>query len=110
MSAVELQGRWGGDQLQLEMDEAGGRVQMDCAGGHFAGPIKLDAANRFVAQGTFEAQGGGPQRADAVAPNARYTGEITAGVMRLTILPEGAGAAQTYTLRKGVNVKLFRCL
>ena len=111
-SAQSPEGSWGGDRLQLEIDAAGGRIQMDCASGTIVAPITLAANGRFLAAGTFELQRAGPQRADeAAAPaNARYSGEVKGDAMTLSILASGATAPQVFKLRRGATVKLIRCL
>lgn len=107
-----LEGRWGGDRLQLVVSAGSSKLEMDCASGSFAVPLRLNAAGQFAVQGQFERRGGGPQRADetpAAAP-ARYTGELHGDVLTLRVwLPE-AQAPMVFTLRKGVSVKLVRCL
>ena len=110
--AGALEGRWGGERLQLVLDASGGRIEMDCASGTIAGAIKPGANGAFTAAGTFEQHGPGPQRADgtAAAAKARYSGEVKDGAMTLSILPDGAGAPQTFQLRKGAAVKLVKCL
>jgi hypothetical protein len=107
-----LDGLWGGDRLQLVIEAGVGRVEMDCASGAIHGPIKLAGNGKFLASGTFEQHQGGPQRADQVpAPvNARYSGEVKDDAMKLTIQSDGARVAQEFNLRKGVRVKLVRCL
>ena len=107
-----LEGRWGGDRLQLVLNASGGRVQMDCASGTIAGPLKPDAAGGFAATGTFEQHRPGPQRADdaQAAAKARYTGEVKDSAMTLTIEAEGAAAPQVFHLRRGEAVKMVRCL
>ena len=111
-SAGPLDGRWGGDRMQLTIDERGWRVEMDCAGGSIAGPVALTETGAFAASGSFEQYRGGPQVADvpAVRSNARYSGQVKDGVMNLSILSEGDQKPQVFTLRKGASVKLLRCL
>jgi hypothetical protein len=110
--AGALEGRWGGDRLQLVIESNKGSVVTDCASGTINGPIKLTSDGKFVASGTFEPHRGGPQRADepAAPANANYTGEVKQDVMRLSILAAGTTSAQVFNLRKGAVVKLVRCL
>lgn len=109
--ANSLEGLWGGDRLQLVVDAKGGRVELDCASGAFAGPIKLNAAGTFTAVGTFDEHRPGPQRADeSRASPARFLGEVGGDEMKLTITPFGSPQPQVFSLRKGVRVKLIRCL
>lgn len=108
--APALDGHWGGDRLQLVIEQGAGRVEMDCASGTIAGPIRLDAKGRFAAAGTFVQHQAGPQRADEPpAAEARYSGEVRDGMMKLSILAQGAKAPAVYNLRQGARVKLVRC-
>jgi hypothetical protein len=109
-----LDGYWGGDRLQLLIEGSQARVEMDCASGTIAGPIRPDARGRFSASGTFAEHQttGGPQRADEPPPasKATYSGEIDGETMLLSIRPADAASPQQYRLRKGVRVRLIRCL
>ncbi len=106
-----LSGQWAGERLQLVIDAQGGRVESDCASGRFLGPVTASAGGTFSAQGSFETHQPGPQQADASAPpSARYSGELQGNVLKLTITPAGASAAQVYTLQSGARIKLLRCL
>ncbi|MCV2370552.1 hypothetical protein [Roseateles oligotrophus] len=109
-----IDGTWGGDRLQLTIDAKGGRLESDCASGGFAGPLVLGKDGRFVASGHFTQHQAGPDRADAdtAATQASYVGEVKpdGSSMTLSIKSAGAEPAQVFTLRKGVKVKLVRCL
>lgn len=107
-----VEGRWGGKQVQLVIDANGGRLQTDCSSGTLSGPLRLSDQGTFSALGTFDQHQPGPQRADeAVQPvTAQFSGEIKDGVMSLSVIPEGGGAAQQFLLRKGQGGKVVRCL
>lgn len=112
-AAGALEGTWGGERLRLVIDAKGsGRVELDCAGGVIAGPLVLSEKGTFTAAGTFEQFRGGPQRAEetAAVTRARYEGTVEDGTMTLSIWAEGASNPQVFRLRKGVAVKLVRCL
>ena len=66
----------------------------------------------FLAPGFFGQHRPGPQRADVgiAQVNARYSGEVRGGLMKLTVLPEGTGTPLVVKLRKGASVELVRCL
>lgn len=107
-----LEGRWGGDRLQLMVSAGSGKLEMDCASGSFAVPLRLSASGQFAVQGQFERHGAGPQRADetpAAAP-ARYAGELHGDVLTLRVWQSEAPVPMVFTLRKGASVKLVRCL
>lgn len=103
-------GIWGGDRLQLTVDAQGARISTDCASGSIGTPLVLDAKGAFSASGTYEQHQPGPQRADEGPPAAQYSGTIEGEQMTLTIKPAGAVAPQVYKLRRGLRVKLVRCL
>lgn len=109
-----MDGSWGGDRLQLTIDAKGGRLESDCASGSFTGPLVLAKDGRFVAAGNFTQHQAGPDRADVDAPmtRANYAGEVKPDGVTMTLSIQAAGmdAAQVFTLRKGVKVKLIRCL
>lgn len=107
-----IDGKWGGERLQLMVDANGGRIETDCASGRFNGPLALGADGSFSATGSFEVHRPGPQQADVaeVPSNARYSGDVRDGVMTLSVLTLGESKPQVFHLRKGVAVKLVRCL
>ena len=110
--AAPIEGRWAGDRLQLVINAEGGRLEADCASGSFPGPVKIDVNGVFLVAGRYEQYQPGRQLADIGAPKAaaRYSGEIKADVMTLSILPEGADRPQQFVLRRGAGIKLIRCL
>lgn len=108
-----LEGYWGGDRLQLVIEATQTRIEMDCASGTINSPLQLKKNGSFQALGTFvQHQIGGPQRADEAPAlgDAHYVGKVKGEMMRLTILPAGAQTPQEFKLRKGVHIKLIRCL
>lgn len=111
-TAPGLEGAWAGDRLQLVIDATGGRVTSDCATGTFAGPVSLNEAGAFSALGAFDAHRPGPERADhpALPARARYVGEVSGDLMKLSIFTDGAAAAEVFNLRKGARFKPIRCL
>ncbi len=113
--SAPLDGLWGGDRLQLTLDAGGGRLAGDCVSGSFSGPLTLNQDGSFRVSGSFEQQQSGPDRADAGKPlagPADYAGSLSADglSMRLSIQTAGAATPQVFTLRKGVKLKLIRCL
>src|SRR5689334_9362698 len=80
-------GSWGGQNVQLDVSEAGAQLRFSCARGKIEQPLTLDAEGRFSAEGTFVAQGMGPVREDD-PPKSRpavYSGVVHDKVMRLTV-------------------------
>lgn len=113
--SAPLDGLWGGDRLQLTFHAGGGRLAGDCVSGSFSGPLTLAPDGSFRASGSFEQQPPGPDRADAgshPASPADYAGAISPDglSMSLSIQTAGTAAPQVFILRKGVKLKLIRCL
>jgi hypothetical protein len=99
-----LTGQWGGDRANL--------IEMDCAHGSFAAPLKLDKAGRFTGKGILVTHRPGPDRIDTPDPHraATYLGKLTGSTLTLTIKIAGEPAPQQYRLVKDARVKLLRCL
>ncbi len=104
------EGQWGGDRVRFTVSEGMGRLDLECAGGTIPGPIQLDADGRFQASGHFEAQRGGPQRADETPPVARYAGELKGPLLSLQVWPVAGQAPLEFKLRKDAPTKMVRCL
>ena len=106
----ELNGTWGGDRTIITFGKTGAQVQSDCAEGTISGPVRINAAGKFVAKGTFQSFGGGPQAAEpAQVPAAQFGGHVSGKTLILTIKVKGS-PTQSLTLREGVRPKLVRCL
>ena len=106
----ELSGTWGGDRTLVTFGKTGAQLQSDCADGTIRGPVRINTAGKFVAKGTFQSFGGGPQSAEpAPVPEAQFGGHLSGKTLILTIKVKGS-PAQTLTLREGIRPKLVRCL
>lgn len=108
-----IAGRWGGQHVGLEMGEASGRLDYDCAAGTIDGPVLLDAAGRFAATGTHTPGTGGPAQVGVTPPAhpATYSGSVRGDTMTLEIEVPAIGARiGPYTLRRGTEPVLLRCL
>lgn len=108
-----LQGNWGGDRMNLVMGPTGGEIRMDCASGTIKGRVMIDAKGNFTARGTFDQEKGGPIRAEDFANKGKpaiFRGHMSGDMMTLSVTKPGATETQRYTLHKGHNEKLVRCL
>ena len=108
-----IAGRWGGQHVGLEMGEASGRLDHDCAAGTIDGPVLLDAAGRFAATGAHTPGTGGPVQVGVAPPAhpATYSGSVRGDTMTLVIDVPAIGARiGPYTLRRGADPMLMRCL
>jgi hypothetical protein len=108
-----LDGEWGGERLRLFADATGLRLEGECWSGATTGAVRLDAQGRFALAGRLQEQAPGqaPQAGDAGSTGraARVSGHLVDGVLHLEVTPAG-GAARSYRLQRGANVKLIRCL
>jgi len=106
-------GNWGGQHIGLVATDTGATIEYDCARGEISGPLRLGAAGEFTWEGTHYPGHGGPVRVDE-PPNAhpaRYVGRASAEAMEMTLtLVDGTQAPQTFTLTRGANAGVFRCL
>lgn len=106
------EGLWGGEHVSLAITSSGGSLEFDCAHGAFDHQPKLDAQGRFSVTGTYEAEHGGPVRADD-QPNViavQYLGLVKNGKMTLKVRRVSAKRALgVFTLKLGQEPMLFKC-
>jgi hypothetical protein len=106
-----LPGKWGGEHARLEVSDAGGRVEFDCAHGSLDAPLDVDTAGRFSVPGTFVLEGG-PERIDQPRPArvVRYAGRVDGSRMELELLSETGERLESFSLEFGRAALLFKCL
>lgn len=105
-----LVGGWGGQHVGLELTAAGGTLDYDCAAGTIDEPVRVDASGRFTARGTHTPSMGGPERIDVPRPRvpAQYSGRLEGARLTLSVrVPDELGP---FTLTRGVEPMLMRCL
>ena len=108
-----LSGTWGGDRMNLIMNAKGGDIRMDCATGTIKGKIVPNAKGRFTANGTFDAQRGGPIRAEDFAAKGKpaiFRGQLVGNTLKLAVTTSDTSEPQNYVLRQGHSERLVRCL
>lgn len=111
-AGVPLTGRWGGDHVGLELTPNGGTLDYDCAAGRIDGPVVPRADGTFQAVGTHTPGTGGPERV-GVAPTsyaAQYDGSVRGDRMTLQARVETGVLVGPFTLRRGAEPMLLRCL
>lgn len=105
-------GKWGGQNVELDVTEEGARMRFSCARGIIEQPLTLDAGGRFSVQGTFVAQGAGPLRADD-PPQSRpavYSGAVRDNLMTLTVsVTDSKEEGGTFELTQGESGHIRRC-
>lgn len=86
-----LAGRFGGDQAELLIDDAGGgRVILPCAAAAFEGPVMLDAGGHWLKAGTFTQGSGAPPPEPPQPQPANISGRLDRdGSLWLSIATRG---------------------
>jgi hypothetical protein len=108
-------GDWGGPHASLRVHATESTLEFDCAFGHVAAPLALDAEGRFSATGTITFETGGPVQPGQAAPppkRARYDGWTDGRELRLTVtvLAEPAWQLGQFSLQLGRRARLEKCL
>lgn len=108
---VPLAGDWGGAHIGLHLDAGGGVIDYDCAHGTI-GPVLPGPDGGFEAQGMHTPEHGGPAREGEVLPSypVHYSGTIRRQTMTLAGRLENGIVLGPFTLERGVQPQLFRCL
>jgi hypothetical protein len=105
-------GPWGGQDVEMQVNEHGATVEFACANGNISEPLLVDARGKFRARGTFQRQHGGPNRKDESASgiDVIYTGTVEGDTMKLEfILPEKQQHQGPFTLVRGQEGRLRKC-
>ena len=106
-------GDWGGEHVQLELEEAGGTLEYDCAHGMIDPGWKLSDSGEFSGTGEHVIEHGGPVREGEILPSrpANYDGTVDGDRMSLTVtLSDSAQVIGTFQLQRGSVGQLTRCL
>ncbi len=111
-SGGPLTGEWGGEHVGLKLTETGGTLDYDCAAGTIDEPLVRRGDGSFEATGTHTPAAGGPERVGEVRPTyrARYSGRVRANRMILQARVENGVALGPYTLERGAEPRILRCL
>ena len=104
--------QWGGHHVGLSLTPTGGALEYDCAAGTIRSPVMLQPDGTFIAEGTHTPGWGGPEIEGQVRPTypVRYTGKIRGDVMSLEGRVENGVLLGPFTLRRGAEPIIFRCL
>jgi hypothetical protein len=103
-------GDWGGQHVRLTVEDAGGRIEFDCAHGRLEGPLTLDGGGRFDVKGDLAGEGGPVLKDEAAnARPARYRGQTDGQQMSLEVTLESGESAGTFSLARGGRAKLVKC-
>ena len=104
-------GRWGGEQVGLDIDPSGsGVVTLPCAGASFAGPLKLDAGGHFLTTGTFTQGSGAPPVEPPTPVPASISGRLDGdGTLWLDIATRDGPVVKSAQLRLGREPVIYHC-
>ena len=107
-----LSGQWGGPHVGLVLEGGLGRLEYDCASGTIDTAIDPGPEGRFAAVGTHRPGQGGPVRVGQIftSHRAEYRGQVTGDTMQLTAILENGEVIGPYTLTRGAEPQLTRCL
>ena len=104
-------GEWGGRHLGLSLTASGGTLEYDCAAGTMSAPV-AGPDGTFTAEGTHTPAWGGPEIQGQVLPTyrVRYSGRVRGDTMTLQGTVENGVVLGPFTLRRGAEPVIFRCL
>lgn len=105
-------GEWGGTHVGLSLAPASGRLEYDCAAGTIEAPAPVQPDGTFAAEGTHTPGWGGPEIEGQARPTYRvqYSGRLRGDVMSLRGRLENGVELGPFTLRRGAEPIIFRCL
>jgi hypothetical protein len=103
-------GSWGGQNISMQVSDAGARIQFACARGSISQPIALDSKGGFSVKGVFVSEPPGPTRDDIPNRPALYSGSVQDNTMTLSItLTDTDQKLGTFNLEHGKSIPLRRC-
>lgn len=104
-------GRWGGDQIALDIDGAGsGRITLPCAGAAFSGPVKLDIGGHYLTAGTYIQGSGAPPPQPPVPRPANISGRLDRdGTLWLDVATRDGWIVKSARLWRGREPVIHHC-
>lgn len=107
-----LIGGWGGPHVGVSFEGGLANVEFDCASGTIDGPVYPAKHGEFTAKGIFRAGTPGPVRVGQIfrSQPATYSGTVTKDVMTLSIKLEDGTVGGPFTLTRGAEPQITRCL
>lgn len=108
----QVAGDWGGKHVRLSLTATGGTLEYDCGSGAISGPLRTKRDGAFVAKGTHTPSRGGPVFQGRILPSygVRYSGSVRGSTMILQGRASNGGLLGPFTLRRGAEPILVRCL
>ena len=97
----------------MTVAQTSAHVELDCAHAEIPTAIEVDAANQFVAAGTFVREHGGPIRLGETPDShpASFSGSITQATMTLAIrVTDSNESIGSFVLTRGASGRVVKCL
>ncbi len=107
-----LFGSWGGPHAGIQFEGGLAKVELDCASGTIDAPVYPAKDGSFTAKGTLRTGTGGPVRVGQIfrSQRATYSGTVVKDLMTLNIGLEDGNSSGPFTLTRGAQPLLTRCL
>lgn len=104
-------GVWGGQEIRLNVTEAGADLEFSCAAGHLDEPLVVNANGSFSVKGTFTAGNMGPTREDnpPKPQPAIFSGTVHEKTMSLNMTLTNTKDSRDFTLEYGSSGRMHRC-
>jgi len=111
-SPTNLSGQWGGPRISLLLEGGLGTIEYDCASGTIDTAVYPAPDGRFTATGTHRPGQGGPVRVGQIftSHRATYSGTVEKDQMTLNGRLEDGTTLGPFTLTRGSQGELMRCL
>ena len=112
LSPTNVSGQWGGPHVSLVLEGGLGTIEYDCASGTIDTPVIPAPDGSFAATGTHRPGQGGPIRVGQIfiSKRAAYVGKIEKDHMTLGVQLEDGTTIGPFSLDRGAQGQLTRCL
>ena len=112
LSPTNITGQWGGPHVSLLVEGGLGTIEYDCASGTIDTLVIPATDGSFAATGTHRPGQGGPIRVGQIfiSYRATYSGTITKDQMTLSGRLEDGTTIGPFSLVRGSQGQLMRCL
>ena len=112
LSPTNVSGQWGGPRIGLVLEGGLGTIEYDCASGTIDTPVIPTPDGNFAATGTHRPGQGGPIRVGQIFTSVRanYAGKVEKDHMTLGVVLEDGTTLGPFSLDRGAQGQLTRCL
>lgn len=112
LTPTNASGQWGGPHIGLILEGGLGTIEYDCASGTIDTPVIPAPDGSFAATGTHRPGQGGPIRVGQIFTSVRanYAGKIDKDHITLGVVLEDGTAIGPFSLDRGAQPQLTRCL